>query len=115
MALQINAVNIPSTIYNSGKYSPPDAEVLAINGEGVSVESLVKKVYWTWPIMSPTDYDWWTQTILVNAKSRRCAARLLNEVRVETAYTTVIVKKPTIGNIRNGNYYDVSLEIEILA
>lgn len=113
MAYQINSVNIPSTIYNTGNITPPTAEVLVVNGQSVSVASRIKTIRWSWASMSTSDFDWWTQTILSNGESLRCGARLPNETRTETAYTTVVVRKPTTSGINISRYKDVELTIEI--
>lgn len=114
MAYQINGVNIPATIYGSGTYTPPDGEVLRTNGQGDLIEGRVKIVRWKWAILSKSDYEWWTQTILSNGKSLRCAVRLPNETWVETAYATAIVKKPTTDGVSVGSYQNVEIEIELM-
>lgn len=114
MAYQINGTNIPSTIYNAGKYSPPSAQPLGQDGSGLVITSRVKLVKWTWPIMTKSDFEWWTQTILSNSLSLKCSVRLPDETLTETAYTTAIVKKPTFDHVKNSNYYDVAIEIEVI-
>lgn len=114
MAYQINGVNIPSTIYNSGKILPPAPQEIAQNGQGESVASRMKIITWAWASMSKSDFEWWTQTILSNGLSLRCAARLPNETWVETAYTTVIVRKPVADEMRTTRYFNVRMTIEVL-
>lgn len=114
MAYQINGVNIPSSIYNNGALLPLSNEALAINGQGESVASRIKKLVWRWSSLSKSDFEWWTQTILSNGLSLRCAARLPNETGVETAYTTVIVRKPVPTEFHTSRYYGIELVIEVL-
>lgn len=114
MALQINAVNIPSAIYNSGTYTPPTADVLAVNGQSERVAGRIKRVKWKWATMSKTNFEWWTQTILSNGESLRCAVRLPNETWTETAYATAVVIKPTTSGLTGSYYRDVEIEIELL-
>ena len=114
MAYQINGTSIPSSIYNSGKWLPPDPEELAQNGQGDSLAGRIRYVRWSWASLSKTDYEWWTQTILANALSLRCSARLPNVTGTETAYTTVIVRKPKADEMHNVRYFNVQIVIEIL-
>lgn len=114
MAYQINGTNIPSSIYNAGKIVPLTNESLGQDGTGLDIESRVKKLKWTWPIMTKSDFEWWTQTILSNGLSLRCAVRIPNETMTETAYTTAIVRKPVPGDFKFGNYYDVNMLIEVI-
>ena len=115
MAYQINAVNIPQSIYDNGTAVPPDREALALNGQGTAIEPRVKIFTWAWNSLSKADYEWWTQTILADALSLRCAARLPNRTWVETAYSVVIVRKPTTAGLKYGRYWNVELTIEILS
>ena len=114
MAYQINNVDIPAAIRDAGKISPISATPLRKNGQGTVIASRAKKMTWTWSIMTKADYEWWTQTILSNNLSLRCAARLPDETLTETAYSAVIVQNVTSESFFAGYYRDVSLEIEIL-
>lgn len=98
----------------SGKLSPIKAQPLRKNGQGSIIESRYKLMSWTWSIMKKNDYEWWTQTILNNALSLRCSARLPNETFTETAYSAVIVQNVTTDGFNAGYYKNVRLEIEIL-
>lgn len=114
MAYQINGTNIPSSIYNAGTYTPPAYQPLRRNGQGATIRSRYQLATWAWPIMSKSDYEWWTQTILSGELSLRCAARLPNETWTETAYATIIVQNVTSEGLLAGHYKNVKLEIEIL-
>lgn len=115
MAYQINNVDIPATIRDSGKISPIKARPLRKNGQGKVISSRAKLMTWTWSIMTKTDFEWWTQTILNNESSLRCAARLPNETLTETAYTAVVVQNVETDEYFAGYYRNVRLEIEILS
>lgn len=114
MAYQINGVNIPSSIYNSGNYLPPNADVVATNGQNEDVASRIKNVRWSWRSLSKDDFEWWTQTILSNEKSLRCAVRLPNETWVETAYAVAVVRQPTTSGMHAGRYWDVEIWIKLM-
>lgn len=114
MAYQINNVDIPVSIRDSGRISPIQAKFLRKNGQGTMIASRYKIMTWTWSIMTKANYEWWTQTILNNGLSLRCPARLPSETLAETAYTTVIVQNVTTEGFFAGYYRSVSLEIEIL-
>ena len=114
MAYQINGTNIPATIYTSGRITPLTNESLGDDGTGLTIESRVKKLKWTWPIMTKADFEWWTQTILTNKLSLRCSVRIPDETMTETAYTTAIVRKPVPDHFKGGNYYDITMGIEVI-
>lgn len=114
MAYQINSVNIPASIRDSGKISPITAKALRKNGQGTVIASRAKTMSWTWSVMTKADFEWWTQTILSGNLSLRCAARLPNETLTETAYSAVIVQNVTTDEYFAGYYRNVRLEIEIL-
>lgn len=115
MAYQINNVDIPATIRDSGKISPIKATALRKNGQGTVIASRAKLMTWTWSTMTKANYEWWTQTILNGALSLRCAARLPNETLTETAYSAVVVQNVTTDEFFAGYYRNVRLEIEILS
>lgn len=115
MAYQINSVDIPASIRDSGKISPITARPLRKNGQGTVIASRAKFMSWTWSIMTKADFEWWTQTILSGNPSLRCAARLPNETLTETAYTAVVVQNVTTDEFFAGYYRNVRLEIEILS
>lgn len=99
----------------SGKLSPIKAQPLRKNGQGKIIASRHKLMSWTWSSMTKANYEWWTQTILGNDLSLRCAARLPNETLTETAYSAVVVQNVTTDGFNAGYYKNVRLEIEILS
>lgn len=117
MAMSIGGVSLPSTIEENGsgyRFSPP--ELLHDNGLGEPVIAYYASLKWTFSLMTPSDYDWITETLLTGLRSKKFAsATLYDDNRDSQSYTSLTVRRPTHDGISNGWYRNVVWEIEYIS
>lgn len=113
MTVSINSITIPTPMRERGSYVYERNSAEVINGLGETVTAGLPRVIWTFPSLSPTEYAWWTTTLLNGANSLRCAAVLWDDHDVETNFSSVVVRypKPPEGR-RNGRYRNVQIIID---
>lgn len=114
MTLSINGVPLPlsPSVRDSGNYVYAPFAESRENGLDETVVAGLPTATWTYSVMEPDAYRWWTTTLMAGAFSLRCPAVLPDNNDVETSFDSVAVRYPTYGRRVNGQYYDVTVKIE---
>lgn len=114
MAISINGVAVPADIRDQGEYIYRKFTVSNDNGLGETVTAGLPSATWSFSSLQPSQYKWWVNTLLAGANYLRCPAVLPNNVDVEVSFSHVIVRYPTYSSRKNGIYWDVVVEIELM-
>lgn len=105
MTVSINSITIPSPMRLRGSYVYDRFPTTVDNGMGETQTAGLPKAVWTFTMLSPSEYTWWTTTLLAGAASKQCAAVLWDDNDVETTFTSVIVRYPKAPEGRKNGYY----------
>lgn len=115
MTVSINGTQIPAPMRDRGFPIPKRFGEKVDNGLAETVTAGLASLTWTFPSMSLADWQWWTTTILNGQPSLQCPAVLWNDQRVETSYSSVIVRYPDPPDkVRNGRLYNVVIKIDTM-
>lgn len=114
MTASINAIAIPVTIRDIGSYVWVAYADERQNGLGETIVAGLPSVTWTFPLLYPVDFAWWTTTLLGGAYYLKAIAVLPNDLDVEISYSQVIVRRPTYNGRVNGLYQNVVVKIDTM-
>lgn len=112
--ISINGIAIPVTIRDIGSYVWVAFSDERQNGLGETVVAGLPSVTWTFPVLYPTDFGWWTTTLLAGAFYLKAPAVLPNDLDTEVTYSQVIVRRPTYSGRQNGLYQSVVVKIDTM-
>lgn len=114
MTTTINGIVVPADIREQGDYVYRPFVVSNDNGLGETVSAGLPSATWRFPSLQPSQFKWWINTLFAGAIFLRCPAILPNNVDVEVAFSTVLVRYPTYTSRKNGIYWDVVVEFELM-
>lgn len=116
MAVQIASTAIPASMVDRGeeyRFEPP--RVVRQNGLGEDVVAGASTILWKWTRLTPGDFAWWYTTLLTGLPSRTFSTgttRFVNNLGVETAYTSCVVHRPVFERMSGGEYLGVTVIID---
>jgi len=107
----IGGTTIPSNLANGGEYMY--ARPTIKNGAGEQVETGYGTVTWRFRVMTKTDYEWITNTLLGGARSKTFAsASLFDDNYTLTSFNSAVVHRPKARTYRGGHVIDVEWVID---
>lgn len=111
-APSLNSTAIPSTMANRGVYVFYPPAVGTVNGEAVPVLAGPQRVEWQFRYMTPTEYAWWTTTLLGGAVSLALTgAELWDHTMTAKTFTSGNVHFPRHNGYRGGLFWGVTVHI----
>lgn len=114
MTVSINGIQVPPDIRDQGEYIFYPVTESTENGLGETVTAGLPRATWRFSSLQPTQYKWFVTTLMAGALFLRCPAVLPNNVDVEVSYSTVLMRYPTYSSRKNGIYWDVVVEFELM-
>lgn len=114
MTASLNSIAIPLAIRDIGSYVWTAFVEERQNGLAETVTAGLPAVTWTFPVLYPVDFAWWTTTLLNGGYYIKCVAVLPNDLDVEISYSQVIVRRPTYNGRVNGLYQNVVVKIDTM-
>lgn len=110
MAIQLNGVAVPSDFLNKGIWTPPAYATSVVNGQGDVVVGGYMTATWEFRILTASQFAYFETTLLAGAASARLTNnRLWNRLMAETAYSSLVLLRPQIGNYNGNRYKDVTI------
>lgn len=107
----IGGTTIPDAIANSGEYQYTRPTVT--NGAGEEIETGYGTVTWHFNILTKTNYQWITQTLLAGARSKTfTAAQLYDDNFTLTSFSSAVAHRPKAKTYRGGHVIDVTWIID---
>lgn len=102
----IGGTTIPDNIANSGEYTYEQPTVK--NGAGADVATGYATVTWRFRILTKTQYEWITNTLLTGLRSKTfAAAQLYDDNYTLTTFASAVVHRPKARTYRGGHVIDV--------
>ena len=107
----IDSTALPTSLQRAKGYTFHPQPIAATRGDGLPVRAGMQKITWEFSYMTPTEWDWWADTILGGARQKAITCELWDDDWTETSFTEAILHKPTYESRRGGLYYGVKVEI----
>ena len=110
--MQINSIDIPTTMNDRGGYYWKPAEILGYNGKGEPVKADGQSLEWVYDELSADEWDWWATTLLGDAASAEFTqAQLYDDNKDLTTFTHCIVYRPVREKFLRGKHINVTISI----
>ncbi len=107
----LGGTDIPEAIRNGEEYKFEQPTI--VNGAGERVATGYARVTWTFRVMTKTNYQWITNTLLGGAQSNSYAsAQLYDDNFTLQTYTGAVAHKPTARTYKGGMVIDVTWVID---
>lgn len=115
MTVSINGNQIPLPMRERGWPVMNRFPTRVDNGLGATQTAGLPSLTWRFNKITLADWQWWTVTILNGQPSVTVPAVLWNDQRVETSYSSVVVRYPNPPDkFSNGYYHNVVIEIDTM-
>lgn len=114
MAITINGVQVIADVRDVGNYVYLPYAEITDNGLGQTTTAGLPSATWTFPQMEKAGFNWIVTTLMAGAGYLSVPAVLLNDLDVETSFSSVIVRRPTYSGRSNGRYLNVEWRFDTM-
>lgn len=110
--MQINSIDVPTSMNERGKYVFKGARVVGYNGQKDRIRVGSSSLTWLFDEIDDDEWEWLAQTLLGGEDSAEFSqCQLYDEDRVLTTFNHCKVYRPDGGEFLHGKHVNVTLEI----